>query len=129
MQDPLFTLAPEQALDLNTLFGPASQTEHSPANESQNNPQPEAIENSIAEPTKVQEIQDIVDKAENPKQDDPGSLLERIHKIEEEYNTNPIPIYGSMHKRLVTLAKKLVNKKLHHQANLVCNVLDGNKHA
>jgi hypothetical protein len=85
MQDPLFNLVQESPLDLNTLFGPAAQVEHQSGNgESGTTVQPEAIENAIAEPDLMHEMEEVVENSKESPEVNPGSLQDRIKKIEDE---------------------------------------------
>lgn len=128
MQDPFLNLTHENPIDLNTLFGPAAGIGSMNGGEAEDGTLGESTtESGTIEQEDADEIEMVMEenKEEEEEEVEKGSLEERIKKIEEEYNETPIPIYGSVQKRLVTLAKNLQKKKLLQQASTVCNILDG----
>ena len=121
MQDPFLNLVPEQSLDLNTLFSPGENGTSSSDEEFSD--QSVSLEDVTPDATEMQEVEEIIEKYKeegNPQ----TTLEERIKKTEEEYNEIPIPIYGRMQKRLMTLAKRLTKDSLNRQAQSLLELID-----
>lgn len=122
MQDPFFHLTPEQPIDLNTLFTPGEPTGGSSRVDSEGNNV--SLEETTPEESEQQKVDEIIEKYKE--EEVPQTTLEeRIKQIEKQYNETPIPIYGEVQKRLVTLARKLTKKHLYQQAKSVCKIIDG----
>lgn len=122
MQDPLFHLTPDQPLDLDTLFGPASSVGGNTAGSEEMGDEAAPIDSTLPV-EQVEEIENIVEENKEELEVEKGTLEERIKKVEEEYNEKLIPIYGSIQKRLVTLAKKLSYIEMNPQAKVIRDLL------
>lgn len=131
MQDPLFQLMPEQALDLNTLFNPAQQSSSGAGGQLGDSGSPaENIESlsqeSINEMSEIvnQAVQEPVNESYESYESSASTLAERIKKVEEEYNSKPIAVNGKLQKRLLTLAKTLTKMEYLKQAHSLCKLLE-----
>lgn len=122
MQDPLFQLTQDQPVDLSTFFNPTSPVGNA-INNGEESFEGAPLEESFLSPEQAREMDQI---SEERKEDVPtkNSLEKRIQEVEDHYNNNPIPIYGSIQKRLVTFAKVLYNKKLSREASLILGLID-----
>lgn len=124
MQDPLFQLTHEQQLDLSTLFGPAGDAAGQVGNAGEGSLDESPSESATPEDMETEKVEEIMEENKEDESVEKGSLEERIKKIEEHYNEHPIPIYGGVQKRLVTIAKNLRQNRLYRQANAVCDIID-----